>query len=569
MAAYQDPNDPNYFIDNTTGERRTKAEQYRLDAEFRQNAAWDAFTSRGTRDSGSIDVTRQDFAARVSSKDGKFYRYGYNPATGKMQTEEISGEEYDALRAQAQPSAADQGYYASKQGAGTGLDGSVVPENPNILGQTDPTAQVGNISPNSNPAPITESDLARARQARGQKTLPGYSDTALDNLALNKTPGKSNVYSADVSDFESTFNPFGVHNPVPEVDRGKIDPVLGKLDQYQNILVQLANQDSGLSAAEAQLIKSHELATQRNQLQLESSQRAALGAARGARSREAAALLERQAVGESTFLGQEAARNAALQQTEFEGNLANLRADEEERKKDFRLQAISKAAELGLNVAGMEADLSTSNLQSANNYLNNQFEQLGLDKQLNQQNTSLVMQYLRDMALIQFDYDKMSVEDQQHTGDLLMKKYGIDAETRTALEQIRQANRFRWDQVLTAAIGGLASGTGSVVGTKLISDARQKKNISKIDENDGKLLELLNKIKPVRFEYKNSGLEGATKGFNFGLIAQDLERSELGKALVSNENGVKKVDSARAGLTALAAIPLLMDKIKKLEEEFN
>ncbi len=254
----------------------------------------------------------------------------------------------------------------------------------------------------------------------------------------------------------------------PDLDRTKVDNILNGLSGYQNKIADLAEDNTGLSVAEAQLKKATDLANLQAGIDTDASQRAALGAARSSRSRADRSLLERQAVGESAYIGQEAARTASLRQAEQQGNLAELRAQEADYDRRFRLEALGKAADLGLNRSALEVDISKTNLDSATNWINQQFGQLGIDKQLNQEQAQSLLGYTRDMAAIQLQYDQLNSQEQQQADALLMQKYGIDQQTMVAMKELKEKGKFHWDQVLagvaggagTALTGGIAKATG-------------------------------------------------------------------------------------------------------------
>jgi hypothetical protein len=256
----------------------------------------------------------------------------------------------------------------------------------------------------------------------------------------------------------------------PKVDRTAVNAALAPVNQIGGRLLSEATQNASAGLAEAQLRESTARARS-----------AALGAARSGNRRDRVAL-EREAIGEGAFLEQEAGRQAAA-----------LRAQEELQNRQFRVDTLAKAGELGLNVAAYEVDLSKANLASANSWVSEQFRQLGLDKQLNtqvllekmglaeqryatdtqaglqqqqlqEQRFESILGFTRDMAAIQLQYDQLSVEDQNEVDRLLMQKYGIDQQAMVALKQIKESGRFRWDQVLAGMAGGFGMGVTALAG---------------------------------------------------------------------------------------------------------
>lgn len=260
----------------------------------------------------------------------------------------------------------------------------------------------------------------------------------------------------------------------PKVDRAAVNAALAPVNQIGGMLTAEALRNSSAGLAEAQLRESTARARE-----------AALGQARSGNRRDRVQL-ERQAIGEGTFLEQEAGRQAAT-----------LRANEELQNRQFKVDTLAKAGELGLNVAAYEVDLSKANLASANNWITQQFEQLGLDKQLNtqmllekmglaeqryatdtqaglqaqqlqEQRFQNLLGFTRDMAAIQLQYDQLSVADQNEADALMMQRYGIDQQTMVALKQIKEAGRFKWDQVLAGMAGGAGMGATGLAGKYLI-----------------------------------------------------------------------------------------------------
>lgn len=248
----------------------------------------------------------------------------------------------------------------------------------------------------------------------------------------------------------------------PEIHRDKIDPLISGLGTYQNALFELSQDNTGLSAAEAQLRKATELANLQAAQNTQQSQAAALGQARGARNRGDRALLERQAVGEAGYIGTQAAHDAAVRRAESEGNLAILRANESDADRQFKLQAIKEAAGLGLNTAALELDISKANLGSLTDQLNRDqaFKQFGLE--LDERKTEALLGFTRDMGALQFQYDQMSVDDQNETDKLLMQKYGIDKQTMVALRQIKAQQDVNWTQFGLNLLSGAVTGGSAV-----------------------------------------------------------------------------------------------------------
>lgn len=105
---------------------------------------------------------------------------------------------------------------------------------------------------------------------------------------------------------------------------------------------------------------------------------------------------------------------------------------------------------------------------------------------------------------------------------------------------------------------------GGAVAGALLSDRRVKKNIRRAD---AEISALLGSIKPYGYKYKDPKATGAASGKQFGLMAQDLEKSKAGKTLVHNTPGGKMVDTNRAVLAALAALGSVDKRLKNVERK--
>lgn len=370
----------------------------------------------------------------------------------------------------------------------------------------DPTAAAtGQQTPIENPNPPTPEITgeimgeppAPPRPPAPPLTRPGFTDaispitSGFKGKTLTPQPLAPSIYDqTDTSGTspaqlkENAPPPAAPAPQAPTIHRDQIDRILGGLTGYENDFYALSKDNTGLSVAEAQLDKANALAQLQATQQLRNNQAGALGAARGARNRGDRALLERQAVGEQAYLGQEAQRQDVVRQAEYEGNQAILRATEENADREFRFKALEKAADLGFNTAALEVDISKADLASATNYLNNEFQlqlqQGQLDErqyeallQFTSTNTGQLLGFTRDMAAIQLEYDKLSVDDQNEADKLLMQKYGIDQQTFVALKQIKEAGKFQWDDFLTKVVAGGVTGGTSIIGDVITSGSKK------------------------------------------------------------------------------------------------
>ena len=221
----------------------------------------------------------------------------------------------------------------------------------------------------------------------------------------------------------------------------------------------------------------------------------------------------------------------AQQQTVAQG--AQLRAQE---------QAQAETA-LGQHLASVRGqDFSGAGLQQQTTLANQQAE--------------LANRAQMDQATQAYIAQGMSREEAQQKA--LAEMEALKAEQRTSANKLEQAtaeaNAGRQQQ----AQGGILSAAGSIVGG-ILSDRRAKENIG----DGGKEVDaMLSEMKPMRFDYKKE--HGGGKDY-LGFMAQDAEKSPLGRALVMETGRGKMIDSGRALMAALASSSRLHHRLSKLE----
>ena len=139
-------------------------------------------------------------------------------------------------------------------------------------------------------------------------------------------------------------------------------------------------------------------------------------------------------------------------------------------------------------------------------------------------------------------------DNQVRLADSKSGVYGQQAASRSA-DRDREAN----------FVGGLI-GAGA---TLLASDKRVKKDIKPLDVS-----ELLSKLSGYEFKYKKPELLNEEDTVNASVMAQDLEKSKIGKGMVhENENGVKLVDAKKAAMAALASLAEINKRLEKVEKD--
>jgi hypothetical protein len=133
------------------------------------------------------------------------------------------------------------------------------------------------------------------------------------------------------------------------------------------------------------------------------------------------------------------------------------------------------------------------------------------------------------------------------------------AQTITAIGQAEMQGQASKNQATAGILGAAISKW---------SDKNTKKNIKELPQEQfiKKLEDMLSELKAYKYNYKKEFAE--PKEEHIGVMAQDLEKSELGSQFVfENEDGVKMVDYGKMLPTLLASQVELYERLKKLEED--
>lgn len=183
----------------------------------------------------------------------------------------------------------------------------------------------------------------------------------------------------------------------------------------------------------------------------------------------------------------------------------------------------------------------------------------------------------QDIGLAQSELQAVLAQQQQKDAmqqfyeSQLSQNAGNQTATDLAYEQMRagifqNAENLRAGQAQAAQAArsqreaGILGGAGTLGAAAIAaSDERVKKNVSKLDSDA--ISEFFNALEAKNYEYKNPGKPGQTGGEKVGLMAQDVEDTELGQKLFSEgEDGTKQYDPQVLDGIMMAAIQKLMKK---------
>lgn len=195
-------------------------------------------------------------------------------------------------------------------------------------------------------------------------------------------------------------------------------------------------------------------------------------------------------------------------------------------------QNYNNAAQLALNSRGQQITLGNSLVDAGN-------IGVGIDTNLNGQGT-------------QGRFNQAQVET--NLGDNLANASISSGNSNAAMRSSQGS-----------VLGNAISDGASAYGKYKFSDERHKHNVEHI--SDAEIDEFLSKMEPKSYEYDEDVVaKGAEPGKNIGVMAQDAEKSKVGKTLIEHdEDGVKMMNTPKTVAALLATTISLNNRLKKVE----
>ena len=313
----------------------------------------------------------------------------------------------------------------------------------------------------------------------------------------------------DATQMQRTQGPTGATLDTNQADQSRA---------YQsNLMNQLAQQSQGQgpSLAGMQLRQAQEQAFAQQQAQLATNQ--------GAFNPGAARQVLQNNVTMNQHLSNQAAQGRMQEQLAAQGQLAGL-------TQGARGQDLSQAQ----TQAGFNQQATLAGYQG----------QLGENSQQAQMNQARAQQLFTNQAA-----NNQSFADQQ------FKVNNLQYDAAMASNQQDMAKSASKNAML-------AQGLGAAAGIASFSDKNLKKDIKPADT---KLTEFLDAINGYSYNYKEG--KDLPKGERISPMAQDLEKSSLGKNFVQDTAKGKMVDYGKGLGTMLAAMGQLHDRLKKVEDK--
>lgn len=184
-------------------------------------------------------------------------------------------------------------------------------------------------------------------------------------------------------------------------------------------------------------------------------------------------------------------------------------------------------------------------------------QQAGLNQQtaLTNQQTMMQQQQQNDQ-MVQY-YQSLGYSMDEANRAAAMEQQRMAAEQNAIGAQVAMADADRAQQSKAGLVGQAGSFLGAV-----FSDERLKENTSKGDGVEIDVGQFLDGLESSKFDYK-SGKHGG-KG-NYGFMAQDAERSAMGRSMIIETDEGKAIDKNRALMGALTSVAHLNKRLRKLE----
>jgi hypothetical protein len=269
----------------------------------------------------------------------------------------------------------------------------------------------------------------------------------------------------------------------------------------------------------------------------------------------------------SAIRAQEVAQARAAQQGAYE-NAAQMTLAGSQFQTQAQQNAMNQYLNAQQNYAGMEQDRAMQNAQFAQQTgLQNQ--QLGLQtQQFNIQNQYDVAKMNELMKAQEFEqymtnqYNRQALGANYYNTILTGQNAALSLQQQRAIaaEQAAGQRDASNKQMIGAGIGAAA-----VIGAAALSDKRAKKNIK--DNNE--TVAFLNALTDNSYDYKQPNAVGAAQGRQYGPMAQDLEKTNMGKTAVIEADGGKMIDTNRAMLLALSGLSNINARLNMLEGKKN
>jgi hypothetical protein len=174
---------------------------------------------------------------------------------------------------------------------------------------------------------------------------------------------------------------------------------------------------------------------------------------------------------------------------------------------------------------------------------------------------SLEDQRMKDQLAAQYMAAGMGANEANRQADLALEQMRMQRDMQ--MEELAQTERLQNAGYNTKILGGLAKGMGTMIGGMMGSDRTIKKKIKSADR-DAK--DFLDALAPSSYEYKEPDAPGRRPGKTYGVMAQDVKKSKVGRTFMTKTPDGKLALDIKGGLGALLATAASLGRrVNKLE----
>jgi hypothetical protein len=240
-------------------------------------------------------------------------------------------------------------------------------------------------------------------------------------------------------------------------------------------------------------------------------------------------------------------------------DMEQVRSRDEVMAGQLRGQNAAGLSQLATQRAGLEVEVAAKETETLQKNLDQWIQYSGITLPLAQSDVENLRQMALGYAQIDMDRYKTDVGYQANVDDNLTQRYGIDANKAVELKKIAASENMSFGEFLQGAMGA-AAGVASVA----MSDRRVKTDVRDPDIRD--LQDFLGNTKGKLYRYKDPKHPGQRAGENYGPMAQDLQKSKIGRTVVVEGPGGLYVDTGRLALADHAALAELARDVEKLKK---
>lgn len=227
-----------------------------------------------------------------------------------------------------------------------------------------------------------------------------------------------------------------------------------------------------------------------------------------------------------------------------------------------QLRATNAQGLAGLSTqrAGLEVEVAAKQTETLQKNLDQWIQYSGMKMDIDQRDVESIREMSTELKAMEVQLRGQDIAYRDQELDRMMEKYGIDRGVQTAMRQIAAGENMSTDEFIMGLLG-MGSGLGGAA--ILASDRRFKEDVRDPDLRD--LQDFLGNTRGKLYRYREPGKPGQRAGENYGPMAQDLQKSKIGRTVVVDGPDGLYVDTGRLALADHAALAELAREVAALK----